>query len=132
MDLDTIREEAAKHGCVVISVHNSEISPTEVIRIACFSTGIKEEDFTKRSRKHQIVLARYLAFYAFLRDGVMRQIDIDRTYGWDHSNIHHAEQVLRDVYKDESNLKYFKPWQRMAILDFNAAYDEYKETLKKA
>jgi chromosomal replication initiation ATPase DnaA len=130
MDLDTIREEAAKHGCVVVSVRNTSISPTEVIRIACFATGIQVEDFFKRSRKQEIVFARYLAFYAFIRDNVMRQIDIDRRYGWNHSNIHYAEDLLRGVYEDEKNIKYFKEWQQFAILDFNAAYEEYKKTLK--
>lgn len=84
MDLDTIREEAAKLNCVVIRVRNKNVVPDDVIRIACVSTGIKYNEFFKKIRKQEIVFARYLAFYSFIRDGVLKQIEIDRKYGWDH------------------------------------------------
>lgn len=132
MDLHTIREEAAKLGCVVLPVRSSKIYPDDIIYIACFAVGIPPKSFFEKTRRETVVFARALAFNIIVRENIMSPAFISTFYGLlDRTSVLYHVKILKDVFDDHKNTRLLKEWQRIAFLDFTSAFEEYKSNILK-
>lgn len=123
MTLLELKEEAAKYGYVVVNVLKDRIPDEDVIQIACMSTGIPVSDFLAKTKKNDVVFARYLVAAYWLNSGVYSNNEVSNLLELNHTTITYAKNIMSD------NVKFFKPWQQRAIRTFHAAIDEIK--LKK-
>ena len=123
MDIEKLREEAANLGLCIYNPKSHLLTLEEVESLACACCNIKLEDFKSkqtRSGKPEHAFARALTAKYLMDDGVMSDREIAKRIG-----VHRATLfcVKRSIYDD---LKYFNPWRRSALIQF----DEGIKTLK--
>lgn len=125
MTVEQLREEATKLGYAVYDVRKPLISDEEVIQLACAATHTQRSEFTSPTRKHRVVLARYLYIMYARKTRPYSFEKIGRIVNRDHADVMHGNEIM------SMELKYFKPWQQEAIRLFNGGIADL-EQLKKA
>ena len=101
-----LNEETARTMLEGILAHSTEISPDQIISVACQHFGLTQEQLLGRSRVRTISVPRQLVMYIIREETGISYPEIGRILGGrDHSTIVHGCEKISELIKKDPQLR---------------------------